>query len=169
MIDLTEVPEYYQGYVENVSQLELIDALKLASTRFAESFSSLSESQSAFRYEPSKWSIKELVSHLIDSERIFALRAFRFSRGDDQALPGFDQNKYLDGVDLDMSTFHQLVQEMTALQTANLFMYKSMTDDMLHRNGMASGVEVNAKVIAYIQSGHAIHHINVFKERYNYE
>ena len=113
-----------------------------------------------------KWTINDIIQHLIDSERVFAYRALRFSRGDETSLPGFDENFYADNAHGDNRSINDLLTEMSALRHANIMMFKSFTPEDLMRTGTASGYTVSVRAFGFLIIGHQNHHMKVFRERY---
>ncbi|AWH86086.1 damage-inducible protein DinB [Flavobacterium album] len=119
-----------------------------------------------YRYAEGKWTIKDILQHVIDSERIFAYRALRFSRNDNTPLPGFDENSFAANTDATKRSINDLLTEMSAVRHANIMMFKSFTQDELLRKGTASGYTVSVRALGFLLIGHQNHHIKIFKERY---
>jgi uncharacterized damage-inducible protein DinB len=119
-----------------------------------------------YRYAEGKWTIKDILQHIIDAERIFAYRALRFSRNDTTPLPGFDENSYADNGHGNNRSINDLLTEMSAVRHANIMMFKSFTEEDLMRKGTASGYTVSVRALGFLLIGHQNHHIKIFKERY---
>jgi hypothetical protein len=119
-----------------------------------------------YYYSPGKWSLQEIVQHLIDVERVFVYRALRFSRLDPTDLQGFDQENYLETVSLEDVSFENILNEWRSLRESTIFFYKNLNLKSLNRTGRASGFEFSVKSIAYILTGHSRHHIEIIKEKY---
>ena len=126
----------------------------------------LPESKGSFRYAPDKWSIKELVGHLTDTERIFAMRALRFSRNDQTPLPGFDENDYVRNSSFGDYALADLAKGFDSVRRSTVFLFKHMTDEASQRRGKANDAEVSVRALAYIAAGHELHHLSVLKTRY---
>lgn len=119
-----------------------------------------------YRYAKDKWTIKEIIQHLIDSERVFAYRALRFSRGDSTELPGYDQNMYVENSRANERGLQSLLTELSSLRHNTLLMFKSFTKEDLLRTGIASGNRTSVRALGFIIIGHQNHHMKIFKERY---
>ncbi|MEO9485340.1 MAG: DinB family protein [Ekhidna sp.] len=166
MVDIEKVPEFYRGYVKAAGSGELVPLLLKSGDDFITFCRSLTEQQGNYRYAPDKWSIKDIILHLIDAERVFAYRAMRFARNDKTELSGFDQNIYAPEGKADERTIHNLLSEFTNVRAATVDMFSSFSEELRQRSGVASGVEMSVEVLGYIISGHLIHHMNVIQERY---
>lgn len=156
---------FYSGYVKNVKD-DVVKALgdQLYSTH--NFLKSIPEEKADYSYAEGKWSIKELIGHLIDTERVMAYRALSISRNEKQPLPGFDENNYIRESNYSERTFPELIDELKKIREANLFLFNSFTEEMLNRRGLANNSEVTVRAILFIIAGHEIHHLNVLKERY---
>jgi hypothetical protein len=126
----------------------------------------IGEEKAGHRYAPDKWSIKELVGHLIDTERIFAYRALRFARNDRTELQGFEQDDYVHNASFDACPFDELVREFEFVRGANLLMFKHLDEAAWQRRGVASGGEVSVRALAFIIAGHERHHVEILRTRY---
>ncbi len=164
--NLEVVPPFYKNYVLYVQELEMLEALQLSNERVVQLVRSLPETKAEFRYQPGKWSIKELLCHMLDAERIFAYRALRFARNDNTALHGFEENDYAPEANAHARTFLQLADEMTSLRKTTLQLFGSFTTPMLARTGKANNTEVSVLTLGYIIAGHETHHRLVLQERY---
>ena len=120
----------------------------------------------AFAYAEGKWSIKEVLSHLIDGERMFAYRLFRISRGDKTPIEGFEQDGYIENANANGRSFGDLLEEFSLLRRANLMLVKNLNDEGWSRVGTANQVNVTARALTYIMAGHIEHHLGILKERY---
>ena len=158
--------KYFERYVNLVTQDEYIQALEKNHKAFMSLTASISEEKSAYRYGEDKWSIKELTSHIIDSERVFAYRALRFARNDKTDLAGYDENHYGVFSNADERSFADLVHEFDVTRQSSIAMYKSFDSNMIERIGTANQMAIDVKSLAYLISGHCAHHINILKERY---
>ena len=164
--DLSSVPQFYKRYVEHVKDMDVLDALRESNKATLEMIRQLPESKGEFRYEPGKWSIKELLVHMMDAERIFAYRALRFSRNDKTPLHGFEENDYAPEANAHSRTLSSIADEMERLRAVNIDLFKSFTPEMLQRIGNASKVDLSVLHLGYIIAGHERHHQQVLKERY---
>jgi hypothetical protein len=124
------------------------------------------ESQAGFRYAPDKWSIKELVGHVIDTERIFAYRALRFARNDQTPLSGYEQDDYVDNASFDEYSLGELAAEFESVRRSTLFLLKHLDEEAWLRRGLASESEVSVRALAYIIAGHELHHREILRSRY---
>ncbi|MBS1595443.1 MAG: DinB family protein [Bacteroidetes bacterium] len=162
----TEYPVYYHTYISKAEGNDLIALLKKGNEDLQAFISSLPAHKADYRYQPDKWSVKEILIHLMDAERIFAYRALRFSRGDRTGLPGFDENEYVPNCDASSRSIENILTEYQALRASSISFFENLTHDMLIRNGIANGEEVSVRALAYIIAGHEVHHLSVIKERY---
>jgi uncharacterized damage-inducible protein DinB len=160
------VPTFYKGYVELVKDLDVLDALRQADTKTQETIKAIPEEKGEYRYGPDKWSIKELLNHMMDAERIFAYRALRFSRGDQTPLHPFEENDYAPLANAHSRTIQQLAEEMERLRATTLDLYSSFSPHMLNLEGTASNKRLSVLHLGYIIAGHDLHHRKILLERY---
>lgn len=165
-IDLQSVPLFYQTYVKHVHHVPLIDILQNSQHRLQDLLTSIPEEKGKFRYEAGKWSIKELLCHMMDAERIFCYRALRFSRNDKSELHGFDENTYAPLANAHSRTIAQLAREMHNLRISTLDFFRSLTPEMLERTGKANNTEISVKALGFVVAGHETHHTLILQERY---
>jgi uncharacterized damage-inducible protein DinB len=165
-VELQAVPPHFMRYVEYVKGLEMMDALKTSSAQMQEFLKTVPEEKGTYRYAEGKWSIKEVLTHLMDAERIFCYRALRFARNDKTELHGFEENDYAPEANAHARTIRQLAEEMVRLRATTIDLFASCTPAMLARSGKANKAEVQVKAFAYIASGHEMHHLSIFQERY---
>ena len=164
--DRSEYAPYYEGYISLVANTDIRATLAGQPAELRKVFSELAEEKGTFTYETGKWSIKELLGHIIDGERMFAYRAFRISRGDKTPIEGFEQNDYIENARSNERSFADLLDEFELLRVANLLMFDHMTETDLLRSGTANNVEITVRSIGYIMAGHVVHHVNILNERY---
>ena len=126
----------------------------------------LSESQGGYRYAPGKWSIKELVAHLSDAERIFAVRALRFARADETPLPGFEENDYVENGSFDHFPLADIVSGFENVRRATVSLFRLMSTEASKRRGKANNAEISVRALAYVIAGHELHHLNILRTRY---
>jgi hypothetical protein len=167
LADRNEAAEYYFTYIDQVPSgrdiRRIIDA-QLGET--LDVLNGISEDTSRHRYEPGKWSIREVVGHLCDTERLFVFRAMWFARGLGLALPSFDQDIAMPAGQFDSRSFRDLVDEWQAVRLATIPFFRNMPNDAWAKRGVASGKEFTVRALAYIVAGHTTHHLQILKERY---
>ena len=161
-----EYGSYYQRYIDLATEDDIVAALDAQSHETATLLSGLSEQQAAHRYEPDKWSIKQLVGHVTDAERIFAYRALSIARGETKPLPGFDQEPYVANAGSDDRPISELVEELSTVRRANVMMFRALSAEAWQRTGTASDNPISVRAIAFIILGHERHHLRVLRERY---
>jgi uncharacterized damage-inducible protein DinB len=164
--DLNSVPAFYKGYVDHVKEMDVIEALKFSSEQTLKMISSIPESKGEYRYAEGKWSIKELLNHMIDVERIMCYRALRFARNDKTDLPGFEENDYAPEANAHARTIAQLADEAKRLRATTIDMFASFTPEMMKREGTANKNKLSVLTLGYVVSGHESHHRQILKERY---
>ncbi|HNM35796.1 MAG TPA: DinB family protein [Anaerolineales bacterium] len=162
-----EYAPFYSGYIQLASARgDLTAALSLQPDEMKAAMGGLSDAQARFKPGPAEWSIKEVVSHLIDGERVFSYRLLRVSRKDKTPLPGFEQDDYVREAKADEIALADLIDEFTFLRRANLLAIKNMSASALAEVGTASGNPVSARALVYILVGHVEHHMASLKEKY---
>jgi len=144
-----------------------IDELVAQRARMLNALSPLSDEQARYRYAPGKWSIKELVGHLADTERVFAYRLLRIGRGDATPLPGFEENDYARAGSFDARPFGDLLDEWAAVRDATTALASGLPDEAWARRGTANNHPVSARALLYIILGHVEHHRSILQERYH--
>lgn len=161
-----EYDEYYHTYIGKVPDGDIIEILGQQLDQSLALFASIPEEKETFRYAPGKWSTKEVIGHIIDTEWIFVYRALRFARGDTTPLVGMDQDTFMDGARFNSRPMRSIVDEYRHLRSADLALFESFGEDILERTGSASGFDFTVRAILYLVAGHERHHIGVLKERY---
>jgi hypothetical protein len=161
-----EYPAYYQPYVNLVPNIDLVDLLKENLQETIDLFEGLSEEEGLFRYSPTKWSIKEVLGHMTDTERIMSYRLLRVGRGDQTPLAGFEENDYVTGSQINMLPIRDILDDFIATRRATLTLIENMPNAAWVNIGFANGAKITAHAIAYIIAGHAIHHRKIITERY---
>ncbi|MGB7924273.1 MAG: DinB family protein [Pyrinomonadaceae bacterium] len=164
--DDTEYAPYYSRYISLVPDTNILTVLSSQSDDTLALLRGIPESLAGSRYAPDKWSVKELVGHMIDTERIFAYRAMRFARNDKTALPGFEQDDYIANASFDNQPLGELAEEFESVRRSTLFLYKHLDEEAWTRRGVASESEVSVRALAYIIAGHERHHIEILRSRY---
>lgn len=157
---------YYNNYINVVKDFPLPMALQQGHDRYRELFDELTEEQWDHRYAPGKWSIKEVVQHVIDAERIFTYRALCFARGEQQNLPPFEEDDYVANSRADARTGKQIAEEFSLVRQSTIALFSSFDAVALASEGVANNTQVSVTEIGYIQAGHSLHHLKVIRERY---
>jgi len=163
--ETTEYDPYYEHYVSLVSG-DLLPFLDAQPRELAAIIEPLPQEKGLYAYADGKWTIKELLSHLIDGERMFAYRTLRISRGDETPIEGFDQDPYITHSHANERSFADLLREFSLLREANVLMLKNMKDEDWRRVGTANERRISARALAWIMAGHVRHHLNILSERY---
>ncbi|MCI0659764.1 MAG: DinB family protein [Acidobacteria bacterium] len=164
--DPTEYMPYFGKYISLVEGDDVIAALSNQIDDTLALLHGLSESQGDIRYAPGKWSIKEVIGHLIDAERIFAYRALRFARNDESVLHGFDENSYVANSNYGARRLADLAEEFEFVRKANLYLFRPLGLEVWERRGKANDNEISVRAIAYVIAGHERHHLGIIRERY---
>jgi uncharacterized damage-inducible protein DinB len=164
--DFTTLPDFYKNYVAHVQNLDVLEALQSSGSQAIALVQKINEEKGEYRYAPGKWSIKELICHMMDAERIFAYRALRFSRNDATPLHSFEENDYAPQANAHGRTLQQLMIEMKHLRTTSIDLFTSFTPEMLQRKGIASNKAISVINLGYIIAGHETHHGLILTERY---
>lgn len=164
--DLSRVPSFYHGYVNLVKETNLDDAFQQHRVELKSLLNTLTPAQWNFQYAPGKWSIKDLVQHVIDGERIFCYRALSFSRNDITPLPGFDENSFAQAAHADRRSEKELLEELITVQLSTSQLFQSFSTTQLDASGIANGNSIYVAAIGFIIIGHTRHHCNILIERY---
>ncbi len=162
----TEYPDFYRPYVEAAKTDDLLAGLEASQAYIAGLMQELSEEKLNFRYQPEKWSVKEVMVHIIDTERIFGYRALRFARQDKTELPGFDQDTYVVPSKAKDRSIASILAEYAAVRQATLELFRNFDEEMIGQVGVANKNPVTVRAIGYIILGHEIHHLNILRQRY---
>ena len=168
MIPENEYTSYFNQYLKLVSKdgKSIIENLEDSQKDFESLLRNLPKEKQNFAYAEGKWTLKELIQHVIDTERVFCYRALCFSRNDTTSLPGFDQDVFVDNANSNDRNYHDLLDEMDVLRKSTIQLYKSFSKEALLRIGVASDNRMSVRALGYLSSGHQIHHLNIVKERY---
>jgi hypothetical protein len=162
----SEYAPYYGKYIALVPDGDLAGILSRQIDATAALLSPLSEQQAAYAYAPGKWSIKEVLGHLMDTERIFAYRALRIGRNDKTPLPGYEQDDYVATANFNARSMASLLEEFAAVRKASVELFKHFTEKEWVRRGTANQVEMTALSLGYVVAGHELHHMDVVRKRY---
>ena len=160
-----EYAQFYSGYINMVGDapiLAQLEELKNSSYNF---FAGLTDEQGDYAYAEGKWTIKELLGHIIDAERTFAYRILAFSRGQEE-LPGFDENTYVEKSTFNSRSLIGLAEEFRATRESNLYLLRSLNDQQIAATGIANNNKISVRALIYIMAGHELHHLKIIKERY---
>lgn len=153
-------------YVACVPEGDIVELLESQIADTSAMLRQLPDALGDHRYAPDKWSIREVIGHMSDTERVFAYRALRFSRGDPAPLAGFDENDYVRSAPFSRIRLVDLVDEFEHLRRASVHMFRNMDDDAFIRVGIANGIECSVRALAYVCAGHELHHLNLLRTRY---
>jgi hypothetical protein len=156
---------YFARYIDLVDQGDVIDNLERQMTTTLATLKGTSESAANTRHPPYTWSIKEVVGHLIDSERVFAYRALCFARDDQTPLPGFDEQAYVRQAGFGRLTLRQLLDEFDQSRRAHVSMFRNLSDEAWLRIGTANGNKMSVRALAFIIAGHELHHTAILRKR----
>ena len=164
--DFNTLPEFHKRYVQHVKDYDLLEAMTISSKETLALVRSISEEKGEHRYAAGKWSIKELLCHMMDTERILAYRALRFARNDKTNLAGFEENDYAPEANAENRKIKHIADEMERLRMTTIDLFVNFTPGMLKRKGLANNLELSVLNLGYIISGHESHHRTILKERY---
>ncbi|EGV44960.1 DinB family protein [Bizionia argentinensis JUB59] len=162
----SEFSPFYANYIKKAGTSSLLSGLGQGMENTAAFFRSIPENKLEYRYSDGKWTIKEIIQHLIDTEHIFIYRALRFARQDKTPLPGFEQDDYVLSSVANRRTRDQLINDYMDLRESTIALFSSFSKKMLEQIGEASGADMSVRAIGFILVGHEKHHIDIIKERY---
>jgi hypothetical protein len=164
--EATEYADYYANYIARVPGSDILSVLESQRLQMLQLFAGRSERDGSFRYAPGKWSVKEVLGHITDTERIFTYRALRIARGDQTPLPGFEQDDFVKNGAFGQRTLASLAEEFGLVRSASVALFRSFPEEAWSRNGVASEKEVTVRALAFITAGHQMHHRIILEERY---
>ena len=162
-----EYASSFAGYVAAVPDGDVMDLLGTQLTTLRAALAPLTAERGGHRYAEGKWSVREVVGHCIDTERIFVYRALRIARGDATPLPGFDENDYVMTAGSDARSMADLLAELDAVRAGTIALFASLAPEAWGRVGVASGKEISVRALAWITAGHVAHHLRILRERYD--
>lgn len=162
---IVPLPYYYDRYINLVNDVDIVHALKNGLSQYLDEKPSLTSAGNA-TYQEGKWTVKDILQHVIDTERVMGYRALRFARNDETPLPGFDQDPYAEAANASSRTVDSLLGEFEILRKSNVLLYETFDEDALMRSGVCSNIRVSVLGLGFIIAGHAIHHMNVIREKY---
>jgi uncharacterized damage-inducible protein DinB len=163
--DLSRVGNWYHHYIDLVTEDELPEAFDKQSASFVRFLETIPVEKYDYRYAEGKWSIKEVLQHIIDAERVFSYRALRFARKDKTPLPGFDENAFAEAAKADTRNWDKLVEEFKVVRRSSELLFNSFDEDQLQSDGISSNSPNYVLALGYILIGHAMHHQKIIKER----
>lgn len=164
--EISEFDPYYNTYISLIEGDDVLPVLNSQSDKLRSVFSGVGEDRGVYAYGEGKWTVKELLSHIIDGERIFAYRVLRISRGDETPIEGFEQDGYIENSNANGRSFSDLLDEFDLLRRSNMLMFRSMSSAGGSRLGTANEKPVSVRALAYIMAGHVEHHIRILQDRY---
>jgi hypothetical protein len=164
--DPSEYAPYYGKYITLVGGNDVVAALEDQPRQTLALLSTLSEEQGDYRYAPDKWSIKEMLGHVTDAERVFSYRALRFARNDRTPLASFEQDDYVRSGDFGDRRLADLIEEFVCVRRATVWLFRTSSPEAWMRRGIASDNQVSVRAVAYIIAGHELHHRRVLQEKY---
>jgi uncharacterized damage-inducible protein DinB len=160
------VPDFYKTYINALEEDTLQEALANNTRRFRKLLKQIPHKKINYAYAEGKWTVKELLQHIIDAERVFIYRALTFARQDPAPLPGFDENNWAITAKAPKRKWHELVDEFKALRSANELFLNSLDDDQLQQTGSANNNAISVAGLAFVCAGHVAHHMRIIRERY---
>jgi len=161
-----EYASSYAPYITTLDNVDLTEELEISVHRLIRFVQDIPMEKFDYRYAPDKWTIKDILQHLIDAERVFSYRALRFARQDKTPLPGFDEDKYAISANGSDRSIMELLTELAVVRQSTLSLFKTFSNDILMRKGVASGHEMSVRALGFVIIGHQNHHQRIFKERY---
>ncbi len=161
-----ESAPFYRGYIDQVPGEQIGEYLRTQAAEVERLLGPLDDAAARFRYAPGKWSVKEILGHICDSERIFSYRLLRIARADATPLPGFDENAYVPPAEFDARPLAELLREFQAVRACTVALVEGLPAAAWERRGQASGKAISTRALAYIMVGHLTHHLRVLRERY---
>lgn len=165
-LPVNEYADFYKSYIHVLENVELQEELEISLHKFIKFVQNIPMDKFDYRYADGKWTIKEIIQHLIDSERVFSYRALRISRNDTTPLPGFDENSFVENTNANQRSLQGLLTEMAVVRQATVSLFNSFSVEQLERIGTASNHQISVRAIGFIIIGHQEHHQKIFQERY---
>ena len=165
-LPVNEYSQFNATYIKAIDNVELIEELEISLHDFIKFVQNIPMDKFDYRYAAGKWTIKDIIQHIIDADRFFGYRALRISRNDTTPLPGFEENDYVENTDANGRSIQELLTEFSAIRHSNLLLFKSFSSAQLTRMGIASNHPISVRAIGFLMIGHLKHHQKVFEERY---
>lgn len=166
LLNLENIPSFYKNYVKQIDEPDMLQALRISGHRMLELVHSIPDNKKDYAYAPGKWTVRELLCHIIDAERIFCYRALRFARNDKTPLSGFEENDYAPQANASGRSLEKIAGEMAHLRSSTIDLFESFAPEMLNRKGSANGKELSVIALGFIIAGHETHHRKILVERY---
>ena len=161
-----EYAGFFGRYVDRVPDGDIVAQLESQGEATQQLLASIDEERASYRYAPDKWSIKQVIGHMSDAERVFAFRLMSIARGEKQSLPGFDENEYVENANFDQRSLAELAEALAATRRATVALARGLDDAAWNRRGLANDNTVSVRAMAWVAAGHERHHLNVLRERY---
>lgn len=161
-----EYPEFFERYISLLTHDTVVPVLNAQASAMHDALSGLSDERAAWRYAPEKWSVRELLGHVIDTERVFGYRALAIARGETYSLPSFDENAYAAIAGHDRAPIDQLAEEFATLRRSHVLMLSRMDEAAWSRRGVVNGNPMSTRAMAFVMAGHVRHHARMLTERY---
>ena len=161
-----EFPIFYKGYIDTLKDEPLITTLTSETQHALAVMRRIPIEKTTYRYQLEKWSVRQVLIHILDTEMVFGYRGLAIARGEKQMLPGYNQDEYMAGVDPSLTNLNELISCFEHLRSANISFYKMLREKDLERTGTASGYKVSARTIGYFIAGHCRYHVNMLQDRY---
>jgi uncharacterized damage-inducible protein DinB len=165
-LPVNEYSEFNATYINALDDVNLFEELEISLHDFIRFVQNIPMDKFDYRYAEGKWTIKDIIQHIIDAERIFGYRALRISRNDKTPLPGFEENDYVENTNANGRSIQELLTEFSAVRHSNLLLFKSFSEEQLIRLGIASNHTISVRALGFLMIGHLKHHQRVFQERY---
>ena len=165
-LPVNEYSEFNATYINALDDVNLFEELEISLHDFIKFVQNIPMDKFDYRYAEGKWTIKDIIQHIIDAERIFGYRALRISRNDKTPLPGFEENDYVENTNANGRSIQELLTEFSAVRHAHLLLFKSFSVEQLTRMGIASNHAISVRALGFLMVGHQKHHQKVFQERY---
>ena len=166
-LPVNEYADFYKSYIQVLENVELQEELEISLHKFIKFVQNIPMDKFDYRYADGKWTIKEIIQHLIDCERVLSYRALRISRNDKTPLPGFDENNYAANGDASHRNWKDLLIEWRTVRQATNLLFASFTPEQMKTKGNCNGHDVTVNALGFILFGHALHHLHILKERYD--
>lgn len=162
----TDYGSFFAGYVSNVPEDDVLSAVEQQSSETQRLIASLDDARASYRYAEGKWSVKQVIGHVTDAERVFGYRALCISRGDKNSLPGFDEQEYMRLANFDDWRIGDLAESYALVRRSNIVMFRNLPDEAWDRRGIANNSGITVRALAYVIVGHERHHLKVLRQRY---
>lgn len=158
--------DYYGKYVQLVREGDIVETVRAQLSETLQLFGEITEERAGHRYAEGKWSIRQVITHLCDVERVMSYRALTFARGDTTELPGFEENDWAEAAGSDERSLSSLIDELTAVRASTIALFDGFAADAWSRTGKANRAQVTVRALAWIIAGHELHHCNIIRDRY---